>query len=385
MFDMKRISCCLAVLCAVLLASSCCRKTDEFSAEFNIKGIESESVYVTVFGSRDDVLLDVENPERPVVPVEDGCFRISGKATQDAVIRASFSKDRRLYKYVNRGYFPNKASSLWFVVSPGTKMNVTADLTDRNFVDIYPDKGRENRLFARLSSKLMPLQSRMGDCMVKEEIDTTLTADQRKELQKEIADLDGQSQEVRMDFIKENPSSIAALWIMEDMLIRSQVEPAELEPILAEVDPKYADNYFYRSVSDRLEGARKVAVGAQCPKIEGVELGGKYTIIDFWGTWCSACLEGMPAMKAFRDAHADVLRIVGIAKDKDQAAVQACMEKNGMDWTNILCGTGEADYVAKFNVQGFPTKIVVDPYGKIIYRSSGESAEFYEEVSKLIK
>lgn len=392
---MKKLYCLLTVLSVTVFAVSCGTKTDDFSAEFNIKGIESESVYVTVFGLRDSVKLDLEDPEKPVFSVSDGCFRISGKTPQDVVIRASFSKDRRLYKNAHRGYYPNKASSLWFVASPGMNIKVDGDLTDKNFVDIYPETGLENKLFAKLSSALMPLQSRIGDLMVQNEMDTTLTAELRAANFAEMERLDEESQKVRMDFIRENPSSVAALWIMEDMLVRSQVEPAELEPILAGVDAKYADNYFYCSVADRLEGARSAAVGAPCPRIEGVDINGnafnikdmegKYTIVDFWGTWCGACLSGMPAMKAFRDAHADRLQIVGIAQDKDADAVKACMEKNGMDWPNIMCGTGETDYVAKFNVQGFPTKILVDPRGKIVFRMSGESEEFYTEVEKLIK
>lgn len=112
---------------------------------------------------------------------------------------------------------------------------------------------------------------------------------------------------------------------------------------------------------------------------------GKFVIIDFWGTWCGACLHGMPAMRAFRDAHADQLMIVGVANDKDPVKVAECMKNYGMDWTNLMQGKGEDDFVATFNVQGFPTKILVDPRGTIVYRGSGESEEFYAEVEKILK
>jgi thiol-disulfide isomerase/thioredoxin len=181
---------------------------------------------------------------------------------------------------------------------------------------------------------------------------------------------------------------------MEDMLVRSQIEPADLEPLLAKVDPKYYENYFYISVSDRVEGARLAAVGAPCPIIEGIdvhgnpfnlqELRGKYVIIDFWGTWCSACLSGMPAMREFQKANADKLTLIGIANDKEIEKVISCMEKHQMEWTNLLQMQGNTDYVAKFNVQGFPTKILIDPNGAIVYRDSGESEEFYLEVDKII-
>lgn len=90
-------------------------------------------------------------------------------------------------------------------------------------------------------------------------------------------------------------------------------------------------------------------------------------------------------MKELRDAYPEKLKIVGLAQARDSEAWRKYIEKNGMDWPNILIGKGEDDYVAKFNVQGFPTKILLDPEGTILFRMSGESEEFYTKVGELIK
>lgn len=86
----------------------------------------------------------------------------------------------------------------------------------------------------------------------------------------------------------------------------------------------------------------------------------------------------------FRDKHIDRLQIVGVAKDNVLEKVQKCIEKNQMNWPNILVGKGEQDFVAKFNVQGYPTKILIDKNGKILLRSVGEVESFYQDVEKLI-
>ncbi|MFB0972972.1 MAG: TlpA disulfide reductase family protein, partial [Bacteroidales bacterium] len=208
--------------------------------------------------------------------------------------------------------------------------------------------------------------------------DSTLTADDKKAIEARIADFDQNAQKVRENFIHSYPSCIASLWIMEDMLIRSQIEPAALETPMAAVESKYHDNYFYKAVSDRLAGAKSAAVGAKCPNISGTDkdgnevsiadFRGKFLIVDFWGTWCGACLAGMPEMRAFRDAHKDKVQILGVANDKDAEKWKDCMVRNKMDWPDIMEGTGDRDYVARFNVQGFPTKILVDPQGTIVYR-----------------
>lgn len=379
---------------AAFLPLSCDKKTNDFTAEFSFQGIESDMASVTVFGLRDSVRLDLEDPEKPFIPVTDGKFTVSGSTPQGAVLRVSLSKDRQFFKYAGRGYFPNKASSLWFVVTPGARLKGSADLSGKNFFDYYPDGDKENDIFARFARDYMPVQSRLGDIAVIMAVDSTLTEAERDGLASEAEALEVRSDRMRRDLVTKHPSSLAGLWMMEDMLIRSQIEPAELEPLLAKVDKKYHDNYFYYTVADRVEGAKKAAVGAACPEVEGADINGelfrlknlrgKYVLIDFWGTWCGACLAGMPAMKAFQQENADKLVLVGIANDKDVEKVKACMEKHGMTWTNLLQWQGDNDYVARFNVQGFPTKVLVDPRGTIVYRGSGESEEFYQEAGRII-
>ena len=377
-----------------MLGSCTQQQSNEFQAKIDVKGIKSESIYITVFGDRDDAKLVYSNPEKPVINAQDGIFTINGTLTEPAVIRVSFSDDKQLYKMSGRGYFPVKCMNLWFVASPGKNLKITGDLTGKDFVDLYPTQDKENKLFAQLNSQMMPVINEGGNIAVKLSSDTTLTETQKEELKQQSEFLDEKLSAIREKFITENPSSIASLWLMEDMLIRKQIEVSVLEPLIEKADPKYHNNYFYVSVKNRVEGAKNAGVGSQCPPVKGTDqsgnefditsLRGKYVIVDFWGTWCGACLKGMPDMKAFRDKHADKVQIVGIAKDDDMEECKKYMNKYGMDWPNILIGTGESDYASKFNVQGYPTKILLDPNGKIVYRTSGESKEFYNEIETII-
>lgn len=384
----------LLSLAAVLMASCTTVADTDFSAVIKIDGISSDRVYITVFGDKEDVKLNYSSPDRTVVDAVGGVFTITGTLSEPAVLRVSFSDDKQFYKMVGRGYIPVKSANLWMVAVPGSKLDIEGDLTDKDFIAVYPQGDKENKVFAKLNEKMMPLLNEGGNIAVKFAVDTTLTPEQKNELENRSDMLDEQVAAVRESFVKENPSSIAALWLMEDMLIRKQIEVSALEPLMEQVDKKYHNNYFYISVKNRIDGAKNAVVGAQCPTVKGedqfgnqfdiVSLRGKYVIVDFWGTWCGACLAGMPDMKAFREKYSDVLEIVGVAKDTDVEAWKKCIQDMGMNWPNIIIGTGEADFASKFNVQGYPTKIVLDPQGKIIHRTTGESKEFYEIVEKLI-
>ena len=381
----------LSILSALLIAASAFAQ-QPFNVSVSVKGVDCDHAYVTVFGDNGSVQID--NLEKNVVPMTDGKMTLKGTASSQSVLRISFSGEKRLMKIVRNGYLPVKSGCLWIVVGPGTDLRIEGDLTGMEYVDIYPNDDCENRLLAVLNAGMMPLINESADLEVKEYTDSSLTEDDKKAIEARIADLDQNAQKVRENFINSYPSCIASLWIMEDMLVRSQIEPAALEAPLASAKAKYGDNYFYKAVSDRLAGAKSAAVGAKCPLITGTDKNGKeisiadfrgkFLIVDFWGTWCGACLSGMPEMRAFRDAHKDKVQILGVANDKNAEAWKDCMVRNKMDWPNIMEGTGDRDYVARFNVQGFPTKILVDPQGVIVYRFTGEDKEFYENVEKII-
>lgn len=112
---------------------------------------------------------------------------------------------------------------------------------------------------------------------------------------------------------------------------------------------------------------------------------GKYVLVDFWGTWCGACIAGMPEMKKFAAKHEGKLMLLGIAKESDEQRWRKYLDNSEWDWKQIISGKGEENYVLRFNVQGFPTKILIGPDGCILKRLVGEEPGFYEELEQLIK
>nr|WP_320120421.1 TlpA disulfide reductase family protein [uncultured Marinifilum sp.] len=327
------------------------------------------------------------------VKVENGKFSHTESITEPTVLRMSF-RTEKLMKMVGRGYIPTKCVLLHYVAFPGADIKVNGEAKD--FCDAYPSGDPENELMAKLNSKIYPYMNEAANLAVKHMSDTTLSEAIVKADEKRGEELGKLEQEAKMDFFSKHISSIAGLWMLEDMIIRSQIEMEKVAELMEKVDAdKYKDLSYYKALAKRVEGFKTTGIGMKAPAIAGkntldgsdfdlTSLRGKYVIIDFWGTWCGACLAGVPEMKKFRDEHADRLQIVGVAKDDNVEKVQKCMEKKGMNWPNILVGKGEQDFVAKYNVQGFPTKILLDRNGKILLRSVGEKEDFYHEVEKLI-
>lgn len=379
----------LLLFCLILLTGlGAFAQAQSFKVSFQLKGLTDTTAYITLFGKKEAVKYQLSK-------IEKGKFTLSG-ATEDCVmVRMSFRQNLQFAKMLDggRSSIPTKSGSLWFIIYPGADFSVKGDIRRKDFIDIYPVDGGENDVLKKLNSQMMPLINESANLTLK--MYGTQDNSVKQQLNSQIAELDAKVADVRKEFIQSYPSSVAALWLMEDMLIRTQIANEEIDRLLPRVEKKYRANYFYTAVWDRIEGAKSTVVGKICPIVSGKDqhgnmfslesLRGKYVIIDFWGTWCGACLKGTPKMKEFRNQHEAKVQIVGIAQDDNRAMWLRTLERYGMDWPNIMNDADSMDYVAKFNVQGFPTKILLDPMGKILYRTTGESEEFYMEIGKYIK
>lgn len=117
-------------------------------------------------------------------------------------------------------------------------------------------------------------------------------------------------------------------------------------------------------------------------------LRGKWAVIDFWGTWCGWCIKGIPDMKEAQAKIADKCAFVSIACGDTHEKWMEALEKYQMPWTQVIvpndCPTDQNPSVT-YAVQGFPTKIIVSPEGKIAKIVVGESPEFYEALDELVK
>ncbi|MGL5773018.1 MAG: TlpA family protein disulfide reductase [Bacteroidales bacterium] len=109
---------------------------------------------------------------------------------------------------------------------------------------------------------------------------------------------------------------------------------------------------------------------------------GKWVVLDFWGSWCAPCLNGMPQMKSMYDKYKGKLEIIGVAcKDNDDKWRKA-VKNNELNWTQLF---GDDSVHIDYAIEAYPTKIVIDPTGTIVYKAVGETTGFYEEVDKVIK
>lgn len=111
-------------------------------------------------------------------------------------------------------------------------------------------------------------------------------------------------------------------------------------------------------------------------------LRGKYVILDFWGSWCIWCIKGMPKMKEYYSKYAGKFEIVGVDCNDTEAKWKAAVEKHQLPWLHVY-NPKDSEVLGKYGIQGFPTKIVVGPDGKIVKTIVGEDPAFYTLLDEL--
>ena len=140
--------------------------------------------------------------------------------------------------------------------------------------------------------------------------------------------------------------------------------------------------------------AQDIRAGVQAPdftakKVDGTtftlsSLQGKYVVLDFWGSWCKWCIKGFPDMKEAYAKHKAKVEFVGIACRDTEEKWKAATAKYELPWISVL-NPAANDLVRVYDVQGFPTKIVIDPQGKIVKIVLGEDPAFYDYLNTVLK
>ena len=100
-------------------------------------------------------------------------------------------------------------------------------------------------------------------------------------------------------------------------------------------------------------------------------------LLDFWGTWCSPCVQGMPYLVDLQRRYGPRgLEIVGIAYEEGTMTekiqrVNFVRQRQGANY-RILLGEGDhCPVLTKLGVRSFPTLILLDGRGQILWRGEG--------------
>lgn len=113
-------------------------------------------------------------------------------------------------------------------------------------------------------------------------------------------------------------------------------------------------------------------------------LRGKYVILDFWGSWCIWCIKGFPELKKYYQKYADRMEILGVDCGDTEEKWKQAVAKHELKWKHVY-NPRDSKLTEQYAITGFPTKIIIDPEGKIVKTVVGEDPAFYKFLDELFK
>ena len=88
-------------------------------------------------------------------------------------------------------------------------------------------------------------------------------------------------------------------------------------------------------------------------------------------------------MKEYYEKFSNKVEFVGVScRDKDTEWRNA-INKYNLSWLHILNANGANDLAVMYNVEAYPTKLLIDKDGKLIQIFIGESDLFYQKLDSL--
>lgn len=133
-------------------------------------------------------------------------------------------------------------------------------------------------------------------------------------------------------------------------------------------------------------------VGAEAPaftlkSIEGKDVSlsdfkGKWTVLDFWASWCPDCRKDIPdVVRIYNEFKDKGVEFVGISFDTEKEAWKSMVDKSGMSYTQVseLVRMNRSATAQAYGVKWIPSMVVVNPEGKVAL----STVDFYK-VEKLL-
>lgn len=118
--------------------------------------------------------------------------------------------------------------------------------------------------------------------------------------------------------------------------------------------------------------------------------GEKFTVIDFWATWCKPCVKSIPKLvEISNDFEDNGVQFIGISIDgpRNLAKVKPFARSLGVTYPILLDVNSEV--MAKLSVRAVPTLLIVNEDNEIVYfhegYKPGEEDDIREEIMKLLE
>jgi thiol-disulfide isomerase/thioredoxin len=191
----------------------------------------------------------------------------------------------------------------------------------------------------------------------------------------------------------QNYKAELAQWVEQPFFINSlaaihhsirwnpETDTALMDQMVSIYQQKWPNYDLTRQLVNKVNATKRIAIGAIAPgfvstdttgnKIDLSNSRGKYTLVEFWASWCAPCREESPTLvRLFNEYKDKGFTILSVSIDINTTQWKNAIRQDGYTWENVcdLNGYG-GPTAALYTVTAIPNSFLLDKNGRIIAKN----------------
>lgn len=252
-----------------------------------------------------------------------------------------------------------------------------------------------NDAYQKFKDNFMALSKEMNEMYQKAQSDANLSDEQREAIMAEIEKKDSVAMDMVYQTIETNITTPVGVYLLPSYAGAFDLDK---QKALVEKVPASLSNERIEKLKAHIETSEKTGVGQkyidfsmQTPDGETVSLSNfisknKYTLIDFWASWCGPCRKEMPnVVAAYKEFKGKGFGIVGVSLDENVDKWKDAIKALNITWPQMSDLKGWSNEGAQlYGVNSIPATVLVDQEGTIVARNL-RGDEIKAKLSELLK
>lgn len=271
-----------------------------------------------------------------------------------------------------------KNSVIPFFTEPNTNVEI---IVDSNYKVIQVKGGKLNQEFLDFNTKTLGNWNKMAEAFSQQ---AELVMNERPRASDSLSNIYQQILEQRLqitkNYITKNSNSTLSAFLAV-MYFGKDIDALRNLYIIFGKDAQ--TSYYGKEIKATLDSYKGPLIGNQAPEfslpnnqnqlvsLKSEYSKNKYTLIDFWASWCGPCRGENPNLVTTYNVFKQKgFGILGVSIDEDLEQWQKAVKDDHLTWQQIVDAKGWASTTTQaYGIDGIPANFLVDNTGKIIAKN----------------
>ncbi len=189
-----------------------------------------------------------------------------------------------------------------------------------------------------------------------------------------------QTSVIIIEQVKAHPNSVVSAYLVDEYLAK-QPDAAVLQPLYDVFSENVKHSLYGKNVWKALQAGNRTVIGVKAPgfiiadknrnKISLDAFKGKYTLIDFWASWCGPCrAENPKVLEAYNNYKNKGFDVLSVSLDDNKTNWLKAVGEDKLPWTQVCDLKGTNSEVKKnYGIKMIPMNYLLDKEGRIIAKN----------------